>query len=61
MKILSIIISVIALGICAVTPFLTFLSYISFETYLLWFNVASLFWILSAPLWMVPELFRLKK
>ncbi len=60
MKIIAVIVSIISLSICIITPFLTFFSYISFATYLLWFNVASLFWILSAPRWMVPELFKSK-
>ena len=54
MKKTALIISGLSLSICAITPFLSFFTVISFNTYMLWFNISSIFWFLSAPLWMIP-------
>ena len=33
----------------------------NFEIYMAWFNWATLLWFVSAPIWMVPEMFRRKR
>ena len=58
MKIFAIIVSTISLSACITIPFLSIFGFIDFGTYLLWFNIASLFWFLSAPIWLTPGLFK---
>ena len=58
MKIFALIVSIISLFACILIPFLSFFNVVSFETYLRWFNIASLFWFLSAPIWLIPNLFK---
>ena len=58
MKIFAVIVSILSLFVCILTPFLSFFNVVSFETYLRWFNIASIFWFLSAPIWLTPGLFK---
>jgi len=58
MKIIAVIISIISLGACITIPFISFFGVIDFGTYLLWFNIASLLWFISAPIWLTPGLFK---
>ncbi len=66
-RIVAGIIAVIALLICIWAPFRVFFGLPTddyqrnFEIYLTWFNWATLLWFISAPIWMVPEIFRKEK
>ncbi len=56
--------AILALIICIVAPLRVFLGMPTedydrnFEIYLTWFNWATLLWFISAPVWMVPEIFQ---
>jgi hypothetical protein len=49
--------ALVALAVCAGVPIAAYMDKISFAQYLRWFNLASLLWFLTAPLWIVPGLF----
>ena len=58
------VVAVLALAICLVAPVRVFLGQPTddyarnFAIYKTWFNWATLLWFVSAPVWMVPEIFR---
>ena len=57
------ILALCALAVCLIAPLRVFLGkpeglYASdFETFLKWFNAATIVWFVCAPLWLVPEAF----
>jgi hypothetical protein len=55
LRILFSVIGIISLAVCVTTPILSFVGKISFDGYLLWFNIATLVWFITAPFWMIRK------
>lgn len=51
------VLALVALAVCVVVPIMAYVGKISFAQYIRWFNIASLLWFLTSPLWIVPRLF----
>jgi hypothetical protein len=51
------IVAIAALGICIESALPVLLWGASFDSYLVLFNVLTLVWFITAPIWLVPELF----
>ncbi|MCI0426852.1 MAG: hypothetical protein L0387_09435 [Acidobacteria bacterium] len=51
------ILAILALAVCISAPGLAYMGKLSFADYRWWFNLGSLLWFLSSPLWIVPHLF----
>ena len=51
------VLALLALAVCVSVPIVVCVGKLSFSEYLRWFNLASLLWFLTAPLWIVPRLF----
>ena len=67
LRAIAVVVAILAMVGCIVAPIRVFLGgptqdyQQNFEIYRTWFNWATLIWFISAPLWIVPELFGLKK
>jgi hypothetical protein len=51
------VLALVALAVCVAVPIAAYVGKFSFAQYVRWFNLASLLWFLTAPLWIVPRLF----
>ncbi len=51
------VLALVALVVCIAVPIAAYAGKFSFGEYVRWFNLASLVWFLTAPLWIVPRLF----
>lgn len=54
------ILAILSLLVCLLSGILAFMGALEFEKYKMFFNLASLVWFLSAPFWLVPQLFGTK-